>query len=145
MLNATLKSVPEKLVRSEQAGDWTYGPDGQMIATVVEDRFSPESELLVAIHELVECFLCRRNGVTDHEVVEFDNMWVDELKHGHHSNHDEPGDDPRSPYREEHQAATHVERAACSALGLTWEDHCRVISESAPEDRQDQDKNAKGE
>jgi len=127
MLDAHLKSVPKSLVRSDQAGDWSYGK-GKLIATVVEDRYSPESELAVAIHELVECFLCRKNGISDSQVVKHDDMFNDELAHGHHQEDCEPGDDPRAPYRLEHQAATHVERAVCLALGITWEEHCEQIN-----------------
>lgn len=127
MLNAHLKSVPKQLVRSDQAGDWTYGKDGQLIATVVEQRFSPESELAVAIHELIEGYLCWRSGTTDEQVVKFDNLYEDERSHGHHGEYDEPGDDERAPYKQEHQAATHVERAVCHALGITWEEHCEQV------------------
>lgn len=82
-----------------------------------------DSELAVAIHELIECRLCQKAGVDDDDVTRFDLQFEDERAHKHHSLRAEAGDDHRSPYREPHQAATFVERAAASVLGLDWETH----------------------
>lgn len=120
-----MASVPKELIRAEQSGDWSYGPD-LIMAFVLEDCI-PESQLAILIHELIEAFLCRKSGVSDKEVCAFDALYEKERQAGQHGENHEPGDDPRAPYREEHMAATHVERAVCLALGLTWEEHEKEI------------------
>lgn len=131
MLDIKITTQPVKLVRAEQSGDWWLWKDGMISACVVENTYPPDSELMIAIHELIEAWLCRRNGVSEQAVVDFDLMFEEERRSGHHGNSDEPGDDPRSPYRNEHQAATHVERAVGSALGVSWQEHERLVTESA--------------
>jgi len=130
MLNIEIKTAPGHLIRSDQSGDWRYTTK-KILVSVVEDTYQPESELAIAIHELIEAWLCRRDGITDLEVVSFDDMYEDERKQGHHKESDEPGDDPRAPYREQHMAATYVERAVCSALDLSWLKHEQAVTDSA--------------
>ena len=120
-------AVPQEKIRAEQVGDWMYTNDS--IVVYVLETLSPESQLAVAIHELQEAFLCRKKGITDFVVCAFDKQFEDERKNGHHNEDAEPGDDPRAPYREEHQAATFVERAVCAALGINWNNHCNGIIE----------------
>jgi hypothetical protein len=123
---SVLASVPEQMIRADQAGDWTFR-DNLITAYVARDRYPSDSEFAILIHELVEAYLCRKAGVTEQMVVEFDEMYEDERKNGHHKEDDEPGDDPRSPYRLQHMAATHVERAVCAALDLSWKAHCQSL------------------
>lgn len=120
-----LSSIPKKLLRCNQAGDWEYTKD--IILVSVDDNLPNDSQLAVAIHELIEAWNCRRDGVTDKQVCDFDHQYEKERAEGKHSETDEPGDDPHSPYRVQHQDATHVERAVCSAIGLGWREHNAVI------------------
>lgn len=121
-MNIVIHSVPQHRIRAEQAGDWwLFGPNA--ITIHVLDTLSPESQFAVAIHELVEAYLCRKDGVNDEDVSSFDYRYEAERKEGKHGPEDEPGDDPRSPYRKQHSAATFVERAICHAIGLTWDGH----------------------
>ena len=129
MLDIMLKTIPANLVRAEQSGDWSYGSVA-ILASVIEGTYPPDNELMIVIHEVVEAWLCRRAGITEAAVVKFDEMYEDERKAGHHTKDDEPGDDPRSPYRIQHQAATHVERAVGAALDVSWTEHERLVSGS---------------
>lgn len=127
MLDIQIKTVPKRLVRAEQSGDWWYNHD-RIIGAVMEGVYPPDNELMIGIHEVIEAWLCRKLGITDEEVVKFDTMYEAERKTGKHKNSDEPGDDPRSPYRLPHMAATHVERAVGSALNVQWTEHERLVS-----------------
>lgn len=122
-MNVRLISTPAENIRAEQAGDWwTYGNNNTILVHVI-DGLPPESQLAIAIHEVIEAWLCRFHGISDEDVVTFDNHYEAERENGDHGPEDEPGDDPCAPYRAEHMAATHVERAVCAALGITWKLH----------------------
>jgi hypothetical protein len=123
-----LRSLPLRRIRNNQCGDWWLRASGKIEASSA--RMSDErSEIAVAIHELIEAWLCRAHGVTDEAVCAFDAMFEEERTQGLHDEEAEAGDDPRAPYRSEHKAATAVEREVCDAFGLTWPDHCRNVAE----------------
>ena len=120
-------SVPKQIIRSNQVGDWTYGQE--LLVASADNSLNEDSQFAVMIHEIIECYLCRKRGITDQQVCAFDNLFEKERLIGKHKEDEENGDDPRAPYRKEHQAATFVERAVCHALGLKWDEHCGTISE----------------
>lgn len=126
-MKIVIHSVPQENIRSNQSGDWWVHGNAQCTVHVL-DTLSLHSQLAVAIHELIEGFLCREHLVTDEMVCRFDDQYEAEREQGKHKDEDEPGDDPAAPYRQEHMAATHVERAVCHALGLSWADHEQAIS-----------------
>jgi len=128
-MRIVIQSVPQSKIRADQSGDWWVHGTHQYTIHVL-DTMLPESQLAVAIHELVEAYLCRKHGVTDGDVCAFDEHYEAERKEGKHKEDDEPGDDPRSPYRKEHAAATHVERAVCHAFELSWLSHEQSLLES---------------
>ncbi len=102
--------------RNGECGDWYEEQDGTIKIRVLDMPL--ESFIAVAIHELIEKILCDRAGITDQMVTMFDAQ---------HVGMGEAGDDPRSPYREPHGAATFAERAVCGALNLPWDKHCFTI------------------
>lgn len=104
------------------AGDWWVDEDG-VLQIRVSNLNHERSEHAIIVHEYAEAIQCLRTGVTDLQICEFDRKFEAEREQGLHSEAAEPGDDPRAPYREEHQGATHVERAMCHALDLSWNEH----------------------
>lgn len=125
-MKITIQSCPQERIRSNQSGDWWAHGEHQYTIHVL-DTLLPESQLAIAIHELIEAYLCRKNGVTDGDVCAFDEHYEAERKEGKHKSDEEPGDDPGAPYRKEHAAATHVERAACHAFELSWQSHEQAV------------------
>lgn len=122
-LDITIRTVPHSEVRCDQCGDWHINNDGSIEILVSDLNGNWKSELAVAIHELIECALCKETGVTDTDVTGFDLQFESERSFGRQTLRAEAGDDERSPYRVPHQSATFVERAAASVLGLDWEKH----------------------
>jgi hypothetical protein len=119
---AELGAIPAKLIRADQAGDWMYDKDYTILAYSAQ-MDDERSELAVAIHELIEAYMCRDAGVTDEQVTKFDFMYERERAEGKHGPLDEAGDDERAPYRVQHEAATIVEKSVCFVLGLSWKQH----------------------
>lgn len=125
-MNIVIKSAPQEKIRADQCGDWwVFGPNDILVHVL--ETMSPESQFAVAIHELVEAYLCRKDGITDESVCRFDEQYEAERKEGKHNSHDEPGDDPRAPYRKQHSAATFAERAICHAVDINWDHHDQSI------------------
>lgn len=112
--------------RNHQCGDWSRDDYGTI--RICTTDMPIQSQVAVAIHELIEMLLCEESGVTDKQVTKFDSLFEQERLQGKHTEEAEAGDDPRSPYRFQHQSATFAERAACSALQKPWELHeCDVL------------------
>jgi hypothetical protein len=106
-------------------GDWDWHND-KMFVTV--DRMDEASEFAVMIHEMVEGFLCRQHGITSNDVSSFDRIFENETVMGAHMKDDEPGADPRSPYRKEHEIATLIEMIVLRELGKAWPEHCKAVA-----------------
>jgi hypothetical protein len=79
---------------------------------------------LVAIHELVEVWLCNKRGITDEAVSAFDIEYEKNRPEGDES---EPGNHPDAPYRKEHFFATNIERMIALELGLDWEKYSKAV------------------
>lgn len=122
-MNIIIKSIQHKEHRYPTIGDWFYHADGTL-----EIRVSKMSdwryEFLVALHELIECFLCDNDGITQASVDKFDKQFEMRRKP---NNHDEAGDSPIAPYRKQHCIATGVERIVAVCLRVCWSTYEKEI------------------
>lgn len=114
----TIETIPHAQQRYETVGDYFRDAYGtlQIRVTSLGDR---RSELLVAIHELVEQVLTEAAGIPNEVIDRFD-MGHPEL--------DDPGADPRAPYHRQHTIATSIEMLLCAELGMSWADHDWIVS-----------------
>jgi hypothetical protein len=122
-----IKVIPHEDQIYSTVGNWRW-VNGSLLIEISE-LGDADSELDVAIHELIESRLCQKHGITEHVVTQFDILFEHERESGKHSADDEPGSDKRSPYRDEHESAEFVERAAASVLGPDWFKHSKQIAE----------------
>lgn len=97
-------------MRQPGIGDWWF--DGSVLHVRAIDN---EDAFLVAVHELVEAWLCDQAGVDQKDVDAFDLAFEAEG----HDPEEEPGDDPRAPYRAQHRDAMIVEHLVARMLGVT--------------------------
>jgi hypothetical protein len=101
-------------------GDW-YEKDGKL--KITSTSYDNENgSFLVALHEFVEAWLCRHDGVDEMDVSAWDLCNPDAS---------EPGELEDAPYFKQHAVATQVEKIVCEAMGIDWEDHNRWVSEAA--------------
>jgi hypothetical protein len=119
MLSIEIKTIPHSQQRYETVGDWFYTPNGAWHFHV-SDLDDWRMEIAVAVHELIECMLCRFEGITQVEVDDFDMAYETQRAP---DNYDEPGDDPRAPYHKQHCIATGIERIVVCMLGLSWKEY----------------------
>src|SRR5271165_7158912 len=111
-----LRTIPHNEQRYETVGDWEILPDDSILISV-SDMGNEDYAFLVAIHEAVEVWLCKKRGITDKAVSAFDIEYEKNRPEGDDS---EPGDHPDAPYRKEHFFATNIERIISSELGVDW-------------------------
>lgn len=112
-MKIVIESVEHAKQRYPTVGDWFYKSDvvhGKRLCIRVSKELEHDEKCLVAIHELVECILCRRDGVTQAQVDQWDRDHPDE----------EPGDNPNAPYHRQHMFATEIERTIAKELGVDW-------------------------
>lgn len=117
---AVIDAIPHEDHRYETAGDYVQQADGSWYLMV--SRLSdPRYEFLLALHEFIECFACHFAGIAEPDIAAFDLMYEHERAAGKHSAQDEPGFDPRSPYREQHAMADSCERMVAGLIGVDWD------------------------
>lgn len=119
-----IKSVDPSAIRYSTCGDWRFLPDGTLQVFVPEYGGQDDSAFLVALHEMVEAWACKKAGITEEEVSAWD-IANPEL--------DEPGDNKNAPYRREHALAMRIEMEVCKHLGIEWDRHQRWVENSANE------------
>ena len=108
--------------RYETAGDWRIDADGAICIKVSDTGYRMDA-LLVGIHEAVEAILCDAHNVLESDVDAFDI----EFCKTHDLEKEEPGEDPKAPYRREHAAADVVERIVALEADEVWrEDGDRI-------------------
>lgn len=95
--------------RYETVGDWQIDLTGDLRVLVTGLDVTSDEGFLIALHELVEMMLCRKRGITQQQVDEFDLAFAGD---------GEPGDDPACPYRSEHRAAMLIEHLMARELGM---------------------------
>jgi hypothetical protein len=115
-MNILLETIAHEAQRYPTVGDWVM--DGDSIRIMVSKMEPEDYSFLVALHELVEVWLCRKRGISQEAVDAFD---IEFEKNRPEGNVDEPGDDPKAPYVREHQFATKIERLMAEELGVEWD------------------------
>jgi hypothetical protein len=118
-----IETIPHKRQRYETCGDWYFRKG--VLHIKVSKMSDWRREMLVAVHELVEVLLCKDRGITTAEVDAFDKAFEKARAPG---NEDEPGDDPKAPYRKEHFFATNIERLLSAELRVDWAKYDKEIN-----------------
>ena len=119
-----ISQVPHHKQRYETVGDWIPGIPAEIRVSKMKDQ---RYVFLVALHEMIEYELCKMNRVSDREVVAFDVNFEAERRRNVHPIDAEPGNDPRAPYRNEHEFATMIEMMVARKLGVNWSDYEKTV------------------
>ena len=122
-MRIVIESIPHDQQRYPTVGDWQFEEDGTL--RVYVSHTTPDFDFLVGIHEAVEAWLCRKQGITDDDVTAFDEAYEAARKDGDTS---EPGDQPDAPYRREHRFASSVERRRALEMHIDWIEYERRLT-----------------
>jgi hypothetical protein len=116
-MNAIIETIPHDKQRYETVGDWVIIADTIMVK--VSNLGDEYQNILIGIHELIEAVLCKRRGITEVIVDDYDMTYDGPCE--------EPGADPNCPYFKEHIFATAVEKSLAHELGISWEEYEKAI------------------
>lgn len=125
-MKITISTVENECQNYNTVGDYSYDKDFNEIEIKVSSTGNWKMDMAVMIHELFEIGVCNHLSISLDDINEFDLMFEEERRNGKW-NDEEPGDDPRSPYKLSHFAATNAERLFCREVDLDWkeyEDRC---------------------
>lgn len=116
-LNIAITGVKHSEQRYNTCGDWYSDDSSGALWIRVSAELPRREQFLVAIHELVEAFLCECAGVTAEQVDQFDmnNQWFDSW-----GKEIELGDMSNAPYYRQHQFATGIERLLAAEAQVNW-------------------------
>jgi hypothetical protein len=101
----TLKNIDTVAMRYATTGDWEWLPNGHLKCSVA-DYGNEDGAFLVSLHQMIEGWLCNKAGIREDEVS---NDVV------------------------QHQTATQIERIACQAAGIDWDEHNKWVLRASDE------------
>jgi len=103
-----IQTVPQEDQRYNTVGDWLMVPGDTCEIRISRDVHEDEG-FLIALHEMVEWYLCRKRGIAQEVVDAFDMAYTGD---------DEPGDELAAPYTREHRFAMLIEHLMAHELGI---------------------------
>jgi hypothetical protein len=112
--------IPPEQMRYRTCGDWYFETPGVLVIAIA-DSGNWIFNMLVALHEFSEVFLCTVQGVTQRQVDRFDFT---------HQDDDDPGEHPKAPYHHQHMAAMGIEMMASSLLGVKWRPYSEALTKA---------------
>jgi hypothetical protein len=114
-----MEVIPHDSQQYETVGNFFYDQN-DVLRIQVSKLPNNKMELLVMAHEFFEAIITEYRGIREADITKFDVEYERKRPEG---NVEEPGDDIKSPYQNEHCIATGVERLLCSLLGVNWKDY----------------------
>lgn len=116
-------------------GSWKVNADNSPAFIGCADTGDDISNAAILLHEFIEVMYCWAHGIKEKAVSEFDQMWFKEQEEGKHRDDEEPGYDPRAPYRDGHLVAERFEREFVTQMGMLWGQHelnCESVYSRSP-------------
>jgi hypothetical protein len=120
MLAILIQTISHASQRYQTIGDWQFNASQNSLEVQVSEMDNPDYEFLIGIHEAIEAWLCRKAGIMQEQVDEFDMNWKSPALNGVDI-YDEPGNDPAALYHKQHIQAGIIERQLALQLGIEWD------------------------
>lgn len=128
VLHIYIDTIPHAEQRYPTVGDYWHPTlvGGTKTTEIrISEMPSDDFEFLVAMHELVEMWLCKKRGITVEAIDKFDIAFEASRPEG---NTDEPGDDLKAPYHKEHVFATWIERLIAHELSVNLDEYNNAVN-----------------
>lgn len=125
MLNVNV--IPQSKQRYPTVGDWMFDGLGDLNMKI-SDMKNKDYEFMVAIHEAIEAWLCRKRGISEESVTAFDTS-------DYGLSLEDPGSSPKAPYHKEHMIALKIEKILCKEMELNWEEYEKALADICPTEK----------
>jgi hypothetical protein len=66
-----IKAIDPSAMRYSEVGDWRFLPDGTLQILVTDYGSRENDAFLIALSKMVEAWLCRKDGITEEQVTEW--------------------------------------------------------------------------
>ncbi len=123
-MNVYFGTIPHGEQRYPTAGDWLWEKDH--LTVFVSETGNDDYNLLLMVHELVEAYLCKKNGVDEKAVTAFDMEFE---KNRPEWDEEEPGNDPDAPYHHEHMLASDIENYLAAVMQVDWRAYEKAVND----------------
>jgi hypothetical protein len=126
MLNIRIRTIPHHYQQYETVGNYWRDLDAghEVLEIRVSRMRDRRHEFLVALHELIEAFLCDWRRIPFGAITRFDIEYENARRRGDSS---EPGACQRAPYRKEHHFAENIEKLVARELEVDWPQYNRAV------------------
>jgi hypothetical protein len=123
MLKFDCETISHSQQRYPTVGDYatdSFGTTHFKISDVGNWKY----EFLVAVHEVIEKYLCKAATIMEIDIDTFD---LEYEKNRKPQDVDEPGNDPKAPYYRQHQVATFIEKQLAREMGVDWDEYEKTL------------------
>jgi 5-methylcytosine-specific restriction endonuclease McrA len=120
--------IPHGLQAYETVGNYEW-TNNNILVIFVSDLGNEDYEHAIFIHEFIEASLCKKRGIKEEDITNFDIQFEKDRLKGLHSKTAEPGNSPKAPYHREHLFATKLEKMFIKDLGYKWKEYDRLVNE----------------
>lgn len=123
-----IETVPHKRNRNNQVGDYRYLEDGTLYVTV-SDLGDDNMNWLIGIHEMIEERTSKNEGISEHEITEYDEKYEKKRENGLVDINSENGFSSDCIYKKYHTIATGIEMILAAQLGVDWTEYEQKVNE----------------
>ena len=126
-MRIVIETVPHKLNRNGQVGDYKYLHDGTLYITVSE-LGNDDMNWLVALHEMIEERISKSDGISEPEINDWDAYYEKKREMGLVPTESENGFAYDCIYKKHHTVSTGIEMVLAALLEVDWNDYNDTIN-----------------
>lgn len=123
-----VRTIPHVFQVYNTCGNYEWTEDG-MLVVFISDMNNEQYTFLVAIHEIIEAYLCKKRGITIDSINKFDEQFEKDRITYQWGNDVEPGHDKKAPYLKEHVFAENVEKQLAKQSRIDWERYAKTVND----------------
>ena len=122
-----VETISHESQRYKTVGDWRF--EGDNLEIKVSNLGNIYYEWFIAEHEINEALMCKKDGITEKQVSDYD-IAFEQLRKEYPEiiGDQEPGDMVSAPYNSQHKRATQIEYSSVSLHGENWAEYEKAVN-----------------
>lgn len=132
-MRTIIETIPHNEQRYDTCGDWLFNEKGDLHIKV-SDMSSEDFNFFVGLHEMIEAYFCKVEGIKEEDVTAFDKHFEDmRVAFPDLVGEMEPGDHENAPYNKQHLIASRIERWVFDqrygeSSNQMWEEYTKAVN-----------------